>query len=158
MVTTLKVHSIGSAIFVCACALMGIGANCQAGSAEEPFYHQFIDLKARTDYQPTRTFTIVTDTEHGNRLVAEDDPDLRFNIMWMDQFQPGYKTRRGGAAFGQLFRSYVRSLYQSYRNNQISNSLTPGAAQQGDRSDKADTDYDLRISEDEVKIGIKYSY
>lgn len=143
-----------SAIGLLACAGL-----CCAGPAEEPFYHQLIDLKDRPGYQPTRTFTIVTDAENGNRLVAEDDPDLRFNILWMDQYQPGYRSRKGGAAFGQIVRGYAKALYKSYRSNRAGgDSFLPSAEGTGKVGNLTDTDYDLRLSDDEVKIGIKYSY
>jgi hypothetical protein len=139
--------------------LLACASLCSAGPADEPFYHQLIDLKERTDYQPTRTFTIVTDAENGNRLVAEDDPDLRFNLMWMDQYQPGYKFRKGGAAFGQILRGYVKNIYKSYRTNKgVGNDFLPNAEGTGSVGDMTSTDYDLRFSGDEVKIGVKYTY
>lgn len=158
MNTARVVRSFGSALSLFICGLFGASSTCQAGPAEEPFYHQFIDLKARADYQPTRSFTIITDGEHGNRLVAEDDPDLRFNVMWMDQYQPGYKIRKGGAAFGQIFRTYVRSLYDSYRSNHNNMSFLPSPQGQGGMGYSTNMDYDLRISDDEFKVGFKYSY
>jgi hypothetical protein len=142
-----------------AVSLLGFASLCCAGPADEPFYHQLIDLKDRAGYQPTRSFTIVTDADHGNRLVAEDDPDLRFNVMWMDQYQPGYKTRKGGAVFGHMLRAYAKGLYQSYRSNKHSDmGFLPSADGSGSVGNLTDTDYDLRISDDEVKIGVKYTY
>ena len=142
-----------------ATSLIGFASLCSAGPAEEPFYHQLIDLKDRPGYQPTRSFAIVTDAEHGNRLVAEDDPDLRFNILWMDQYQPGYRTRNGGAALGQVLRNYAKSLYKSYRANKVSpDSALPDSEGTGSVGDMTNTDYDLRINGDEVKFGIKYTY
>ena len=151
---------------ICALILIATGLSlsclsvtCQAGPKEEPFYHQLIDLKDRDGYQPTRTFTIVTDAEHGNQLVAEDDPDLRFNLMWMDRYQPGYKERKGGAAIGQIFRSYAKSLYKSYRANHNGESnVLPDGEGRGSVGYTTDMDYDLRISGDEVKVGFKYTY
>lgn len=150
---------VATGLSVAGVSALFFSGTCQAGPKEEPFYHQLIDLKDRDGYQPTRSFTIVTDAEHGNQLVAEDDPDLRFNLMWMDRYQPGYKERRGGAAFGQIFRSYAKSLYKAYRaNHNGDNSLLPDGEGRGSVGYTTDMDYDLRVSGDEVKVGFKYSY
>lgn len=153
------VLSINQLRLLSAASLLSFASICCAGPADEPFYHQLIDLNDRPGYQPTRSFTIVTDAENGNRLVAEDDPDLRFNIMWMDQYQPGYRMRKNGAAFGHIIRGYAKSLYKSYRSNQAgSNDFLPSAEGTGSVGNLTDTDYDLRISDDEVKVGVKYTY
>lgn len=142
-----------------AATLLGFASLCCAGPADEPFYHQLIDLKDRPGYQPTRSFIIVTDAEQGNKLVAEDDPDLRFNILWMDQYQPGYRIRKNGAAFGHIIRSYAKTLYKSYRSNKAGTAdFLPNAEGNGSVGNLTDTDYDLRLSDDEIKVGIKYSY
>ncbi|MDY0071216.1 MAG: hypothetical protein RBR77_01035 [Thauera sp.] len=140
-------------------AALAFAGLCHAGPAEEPFYHQFISLKERSGYQPTRTFTIIIDARHDNRLVAEDDPDLQFNVMWMDQYQPGYKSRNGGAAFGMLLRNYARSLLDSYQNNQGGSGSLPGNT--GDETSVgfgAETSYELRLKSDEVRVGVSYSF
>lgn len=132
---------------------------CHAGPTDLPFYHQLIKLQDPTGYSPTRTFTIVTDAEHGNQLVAEDDPDLRFNMAWMAQYQPGYKATRGGAAFGQILRTYATSLYKAYRANHSEfSSALPDADGHGSIGNLSDTDYDLRIGDGEFKIGFRHSY
>jgi hypothetical protein len=128
-----------------------------AGPADEPFYHQLITFSEPAGYQPTRTFTIVTDTQQGNRLVAEDDPDLQFNMLWMDQYQPGYKTRNGGAAFGMLLRSYARSLFETWQHNRGGN-LPTNASDETSVGVGAETSYELRLKSDEVRLGISYSF
>src|SRR5689334_7752548 len=93
----------------------GLSLECNADPRDDAFYHQLVKLPVTDGYRPTRTFTIITDAEHGNQLVAEDDDNLRFNLIWMQQFRPDYKASRGGAAFGEIFRSYLKSAYKSYR-------------------------------------------
>ena len=139
-------------------SLMAATGMCRADASEEPFYHQFIDLRARADYHPTRTFTIIMDARHGNRLVAEDDPDLQFNIAWMDQFQPGYKSRSGGAAFGILVRSYLRTLVDSPDTLGLSNGLSPTSEDDLGVGFGGDTSYDLRLHSDEIRFGISHSF
>jgi hypothetical protein len=131
-----------------------------AGPAEEPFYRQLIDTDGLRGYQPTRAFTIVVDASQGNRLVAEDDPALQFNLLWLDQFQPGYRQREGGAGLGMVFRSYLRQLYDAWRGQNA------GAFSYLDGDIDAprfggidgEMEYGLRISDDEVKVRLEYTY
>ena len=128
--------------------------------AEEPFYRQLIDLKQPDGYSPTRTFTVIVDGERGNRLVASDDPNLQFNLAWMDQFHPDYRSRRGGSALGLLVRSYLRQLYNDGRNR------SSVASSYGSDDDVdvpvgnfgGEMGYHLRVKDDEVNLRFEYSY
>jgi hypothetical protein len=131
-----------------------------AGPGDDAFYHQLLKTQTPAGYRPTRTFTIITDAEHGNQMVAEDDPDLRFNLLWMQQFQPGYKTRNGGAAFGEIARSYLRSAYKSYRDRHAQ-TLSAFPDENGTMKAHAisnDLDYHLNWNGGDFKLGIKYSF
>lgn len=128
---------------------------------DDAFYHQLLKLPENNGYHPTRTFTIVTDAEHGDQLVAEDDPNLRFNLLWMQQYRPGYKTRNGGAALGDIFRSYVKSAYKSYRsrNAQGSSMLPDENGSVRSKSDySGEMDYNVKVTGDEVRFKVEYSY
>lgn len=130
---------------------------------DDAFYHQLIKLPESDGYLPTRSFTIIVDTERGNQLVASDDPNLRFNMLWMEQYKPGYRTRRGGAAVGALFRSYLKSAYRSYRANSSQSLDFPNSGESLDRDDEIGSfsdsvDYKLRISGDEVRLKLQYNY
>jgi hypothetical protein len=137
---------------------MGLTQTCHAG--DDAFYHQLLKLHTPDGYQPTRNFTIVTDAEHGNQLVAEDDPNLRFNLAWMQQFQPGYKERRGGAAFGEMFRSYLKTAYKSYRdhNAQSMSALPDENGSVRSRSFASDVDYNVKVTSDEVRFKVEYNF
>lgn len=150
-------RSLRTTIALIVCGLLGFCASCLAQASDEPFYRQLIRFKDHGGYQPTRAFTVVTDARQGNRLVAEDDPDLNFNMAWMDQFQPGYKSRNGGAALGVLLRGYARSLFESYRGNNQGNSLIPNADDES-LNFGGDVEYDLRLKSDEVLVGVKYTF
>lgn len=147
-------------------ALATLGCSvCQAGQAapsDEAFYHQLLKLPKSDGYSPTRTFTIITDAEHGNQLVAEDDPNLRFNLLWMEQFRPGYKTRNGGSALGEIFRSYVKSAYKTYRARNTQGMLHALPDENGSlrtsSSYTGEMDYNLKVTDDEVRFKIQYSY
>jgi len=138
----------------------GLMQNCQAAENDDAFYHQLQKTHTPDGYQPTRSFTIVTDAEHGNQLVAEDDPNLRFNLAWMQQFQPGYKARRGGSAFGEIFRSYLKTAYKSYRDhNAQSMSALPDENGSGKtHSFATDIDYNVKVTSDEVRFKVGYSF
>ncbi|MFT3930442.1 MAG: hypothetical protein QM709_09130 [Spongiibacteraceae bacterium] len=152
----------------CACGTLMLSPSTIADSLnrvrDDAFYQQLIKLPDSSGYTPTRAFTIIVDTDRGNQLVAADDPNLRFNMLWMEQFKPGYRTRRGGAAFGALFRSYVKTAYKSYRaNNSQSMSAFSTSNESSDSIDAAlsfsdSMDYKLKISGDEVRLKLQYNY
>ena len=131
---------------------------------DDAFYSQLLKLPDNTGYLPTRTFTIIVDTDHGNQLVAEDDPDLRFNLLWMQQFQPGYRSSHGGSAFGEIFRSYVKAAYKAYRayNAQSMSALPDENGSIHDSQDARNLidamDYNLKVTGDEVRFKVQYNY
>lgn len=139
---------------------MLLGACSPALLAEEPFYRQLIDLQQPTGYSPTRTFTVIVDGERGNRLVASDDADLQFNLMWLDQFHPDYRYRDGGGAIGLLLRSYLRQLYDDGRQQR---SVGAGYVPDGDVDVNignfgGEMEYHLRLKDDEVNVRFEYLY
>jgi hypothetical protein len=163
-----KVSRCGLLTALLAIASISISHICNAGPRnarpDDAFYHQLLKLPEAGGYQPTRSFTIITDAEHGNQLVAEDDPNLRFNLMWMEQFRPGYKSREGGSAFGEIFRSYVKSAYKAYRDrNAQSMAAMPDEegslhAKRGATNFIDAMDYNLKLTESEVRFKIEYNY
>lgn len=148
--------------------LCGFSQTCSADSLGLPrndaFYRQLLKLPESNGYLPTRSFTIIVDTEHGNQLVAEDDPNLRFNLMWMQQFEPGYRSNHGGSAFGEIFRSYVKAAYKAYRDyNAESMSAMPDEngsihAKQNAANFIDAMDYNFKVTGDEVRFKIQYNY
>jgi hypothetical protein len=145
---------------LCIAATLGVAQTCRAAPPDDAFYHQLLKMRTPTGYQPTRSFTIVTDAERGNQLVADDDANLRFNLMWMQQFQPGYKARQGGSAVGEIFRSYVKTAYKSYRER---NAQAMAAMPDENGSGRAsaftrDVDYNLKLTDDEVRFKVEYTY
>ncbi len=147
-------------IFWCATAAFGFAQTCSAAPGDDVFYHQLVKLPTSNGYQPTRSFTIISDAEHGNQLVAEDDPNLRFNLAWMNQYQPGYKSQHGGAAFGEMFRSFIKTAYKSYRErNAQAMAAMPDENGSGKAGDFAsDVDYNLKVTNDEVRLKVGYSF
>lgn len=153
--------------FTCGTLLLSSASMAESSIAEslgrvrnDAFYHQLIKLPQSDGYLPTRSFTIIVDTQRGNQLVAADDPNLRFNMLWMDQLKPGYRTRSGGAAFGTLFRSYVKNAYNAFRANN-SHSTLAGESLDNDEAIISFTDamdYQLKVSGDEVRLKLEYTY
>ena len=132
--------------------------------SSDAFYHQLLKLPESHGYLPTRSFTIIVDTEHGNQLVAEDDPNLRFNLLWMQQLQPGYRSNRGGSAFGELFRSYLKIAYQAYREDNAQSMAAMPDENSSIHSRQHATnlidamDYNFKVTSDEVRFKIQYQY
>lgn len=147
-----------------ATATLGVEQTCQAGPRDDAFYHQLLKLPESNGYSPTRTFTVISDEEHGNQLVAEDDPNLRFNLLWMQQYQPGYKSRRGGSAIGTIFRSYVKSAYKAYRERNagalsaLSALPDENGSVKGSGYSGGEMDYNLKLTDDEVRLKVQYSF
>lgn len=156
-----------------AIAGLSLPSFCNADSLNSPhlnapqndaFYHQLLKLPDDKGYLPTRSFTVIVDTEHGNQLVAEDDPNLRFNLLWMEQFKAGYRVSRGGSAFGELFRSYIKTAYKAYRErNAQSMAAMPDENGSLHAKDNANNfidamDYNLKVTGDEVRFKIEYNY
>lgn len=131
---------------------------------DDAFYHQLLKLPDSNGYLPTRSFAIIVDTEHGNQLVAEDDPNLRFNLLWMQQFQPGYRSNHGGSAFGEIFRSYLKTAYKAYRDhNAQSMAALPDEngsihAKNGAANLIEAMDYNFKVTGDEVRFKVQYNY
>jgi hypothetical protein len=149
------------AVAALGCSLCQADTVNAAKPVDDAFYHQLMKLPQHDGYSPTRTFTIVTDAEHGNRLVAEDDPNLRFNLIWMEQFRPGYQARSGGSAVGEIFRTYVKSAYKSYRarNAQGTSALPDEEGSLRRKSDySGEMDYNVKVTDDEVRFKVQYNY
>ncbi len=155
----IAVFAVSAAVF----ALPSGGAVLTAPQ-DDAFYHQLLKLPDGHGYLPTRSFTIVVDAEHGNQLVAEDDPNLRFNLLWMKQFQPGYQSSHGGSAFGELIRSYLKLAYKAYRDrNAESTAALPDENGYIHAKDNAThlidaMDYNLKMTGDEIRFKIQYNY
>lgn len=160
-----SLRRIAATVFTCGIVLLSQSSIADSLSRvrDDAFYHQLIKLPESDGYLPTRSFTIIVDTDRGNQLVAEDDPNLRFNMLWMEQFKPGYRTRRGGAAFGMMFRTYLQNVYKAYRerDDQALGAFpnSNGAATNDDERDIAEAlDYGLKLTGDEVRFKVQYNY
>lgn len=88
-------------------------------------------------------------------INAEEDDDLAFNYLWMQQHQQGYKHKNGGAAFGKLLRMGVKQWYQSYRGN---SSAGGNVTDEDITSTLSKMDYRLKVSGDKVKLGVEYEF
>ncbi len=150
------VHRIAAAVLalvVSGFAMSG-HADVLSSAHDDAFYHQLLKLPTARGYLTTRSFTIVVDTEHGNR----------FNLLWMEQFRPGYRATRGGSAFGEVVRSYLKLAYKAYRDSNAQamaalpdeNGSIHAAANATNFIDAMD--YNLKITGDEVRFKIQYNY
>lgn len=86
--------------------------------------------------------------------VGQDD-DLIFHYAWMQQYSDDYRYREGGAALGRMLRISAQSLYDQH--------LRRPRSHQGGNDDivdsfGSDVEYNLRMSGDEIKLGIEYDF
>ena len=92
-----------------------------------------------------------TEQDQASQLVLtpSEDTDLAFNQLWMRQYQDDYHYRKGNAALGKILRLKLREWYLSRKVQRYS-------SRQALRQDSVD--YDFRLSEDRVRLGIEYSF
>lgn len=83
--------------------------------------------------------------------IAPDDPNLKFNRLWLEQYSEDYHHREGGAVFGYILRTTLRQWYKSRSTEQYSSS-------DAENQYSVNMDYNLRISSDRIKIGVKYAF
>ncbi|ARN75380.1 hypothetical protein [Oceanicoccus sagamiensis] len=86
----------------------------------------------------------------------DQEDDLAFNYLWLQQHQQGYSRREGGAAAGKLLRMGIKSLYKSYSGSGTIN--TNNHDDSDFKSKAADVDYRLRLSSDKVKLKVEYEF
>jgi hypothetical protein len=162
-VLTPYLPSLAAGISIACLSIASVAITCTSAHAEladDAFYHQLLKMPKQTGYHPTRTFTIVSDSEHGDQMVADDDDALRFNQLWMQQFQPGYKDRRGGSAFGELFRTYLKQAYKNFRSGHAQ-SLSAFPDENGSirtNSYSTSLDYNIKVTDDEVRFKMEYDF
>ncbi len=161
-------RSLRATLCAATAATLLTGSTCLVSSvltsatccAEEAFYKQLIKTTQPANYSPTRSFVIITDAEHGNQLVAEDDPQLQFNQAWMQQYQTGYHERLGGAAFGEIARSYLRNAYKALRaeHAQSFSALPDENGAVRSHSLTGDMEYHLNYTGRNMELGVKYAF
>ena len=128
------------------------------GYPATPFYRQL--LPADTDNRQSSAPNLLQQVTASDAMFdafptdREQDNDLAFNYLWMQQYQHGYEQKNGGAAVGRLLRMGVKSIYNAYTGT------TPSSTESREDFTRstADLDYRLRLSQDKVKFGIKYEF
>lgn len=86
-----------------------------AFAAGDDFYSQYLKTTPKQDYSPTVQYSIQVD-EHGNNVVAAmDDPNLKFNYLWMKSYEPGYRSFSGPVALREIIRQYMVAGYKQER-------------------------------------------
>jgi hypothetical protein len=124
-----------------------------SSAANQPFYRQLLRPgKKQQRFQAIKPWQhmFVSDAP----AAQGQDRDLAFNYLWMQQYQPGYQQREGGAAVGKLLRMGVNSMYKSYTGRNLNNS-NPNA---DIGSTYSNVDYRVRLSGNKVKLGFKYEF
>lgn len=140
--------------------LLGTTACAEPNASGPLFYQQLIDLNTRFHaHAPSRTPILISAANGPTQWLAEHDPHLAFDLLWLEQHRDGYRYREGGAALGKLFRSLLRQAWDNYRDDGGSFlSVVPDTADRAARAYRPGTRYDLRISDDEVELGFEYRW
>lgn len=88
-------------------------------------------------------------------LTRHETDDLAFNYLWMQQYQGDYRHQNGGAALGAIVRMGLKSLYRSHYGG---GTIHAGDGQDDVTSSFSGMDYNLRLNEDRVRLGIEYQF
>ncbi len=91
-----------------------------------------------------------------NYIMDPQDNNAEFNALWLKQYQPGNKTRVGGAALGKLFRMGFREVYKGFRNKGHISQKLPD--ENGRGSVASGTKYRVRLSSDTLKFRVEYKF
>ena len=91
-----------------------------------------------------------------NQAILEQDKHLRFNQIWMDQYQNSQRHKSGGAALGKIFRISVGHLYDRFRTN--TKPIVINHHQNLNFENEPAIDYRLRVSNSKVKMKMEYKF
>lgn len=78
-----------------------------------------------------------------------------FNQLWIQQQQPNYRHKDGGAALGSLLRMGAKAFYHNYYGGK---SIAVADTEEDFNGNQANLEYRLRVSDDEMKLNIEYDF
>lgn len=91
-------------------------------------------------------------------FIAEfpaDTETVDFNQLWIQQHQPDYRYKDGGAALGRLLRMGAKAFY---RNRYGGNNIALANAEEDFNGSQANVEYRLRVSGNEMQLKIEYDF
>ncbi len=88
-------------------------------------------------------------------IHPDEEEDVGFNYLWMQQQQLGYRHRDGSNAVGKLFKMSLKALYKGYYGRNSGGSIT---SDDDFSSSFSDLDYRMSVSDDKIKVGVKYEF
>ncbi len=152
----LKVAFLTSFAVLLLCAALGYSnrSTAEVIVPNTPFYyqlHQFKSGNIQADQSSLlNKISLDTNTFNAIPMTRNQEDDLAFNYLWMQQYQQDYEYKDGGAAIGKLLRMGLKSMYR--RNNASLSSENDFS------SSYSSFDYHLRLSGNKFKIGLEYDF
>lgn len=166
------------AIILCFCSCVVMASNLDQQNPANSFYssNRIIDqtdFRARSPDMIKFTSTklkkvlpseIYDHMTQSDQLAFENDDDLLFNYLWLEQHQQHYKYRTNGGAAKRLLRRSVESLYKAdikYHGNseKSTRDLHKKELNHGVKDFFAnDLSYRLRLRTSIIKVGVEYEF
>jgi hypothetical protein len=81
--------------------------------ADDKFYSQYLSFPDHINYTPTVYYAVFVDEDGTNRVIASNDPNLKFNILWLRSYSPEYKQVTGSGVFNELARRAFAKGYKA---------------------------------------------
>lgn len=151
-----KYHGIGGWALIATLAT-SIAIAEQSATSPHAFYQLLMPpSELPSGYRPTIKVLVTAD---GTPLPI-DDTNLRFNQLWLNEYQADYEYRDGGSAVAELLREGFKSLYREYRqSDRAPTQLLPDENGRGGFGGySTELNYNIRLSSDELKLGLEYSF
>ena len=104
----------------------------------------------------SETLLDAENTQLLNQAYLANDPQLKFNQLWLRQNSDDYSHRSGGAALGKLFRMVLRNWYE--QNNSSKATIIINHHQNRFAENELNTDYNLRLSNDKIHLKMEIKY
>ena len=98
----------------------------------------------------------IEDAKLLNQAYLANDPNLKFNQLWLKQADHSYSHKSGGAALGKLFRMVLRDWYE--QNHRGGETIIINHHQNRFAENELVTDYNLRLSNDKINLKMEIKF
>jgi hypothetical protein len=129
-----------------------------------PFHSQFIPQETTPAwYKPTIKITVSNIHDADQQELgwySDENPNTRFNQLWLNESQPGYRSVEGSKVLNRMLQFSFKKAYKKYRSEnvdmfkQLPNEEGNGRMKNWD----AEMEYTIRASDDSIKMGMEYKY
>lgn len=129
-----------------------------------PFHNQFIPQRTTPAwYKPTIQITVsnIADADkQGLGWYSDENPNTRFNQLWLNENRPGYRSVEGSKVLNRMLQFSFKKAYKKYRSENVDMfKQLPNEEGNGRMKDwDAEMEYTIRASDDSIKMGMEYKY